>query len=270
MLAKMRLPASAAVRARVDRLEVPFNELELDPYGVRKNEVAFAMSALGFFYEKYFRVRVHGIDNVPARGRAMLVGNHSGGWAVDGMMVLASCFYEMEPPRLVQSMADKFMYKIPFLSALNARTGNFVGLPENAEHLLRNERLLMVFPEGARGTAKLYWERNSLLDFGTGFMRLALKTNTPIIPFAFIGGGEAIPTIANLYKLGRRFGVPYIPVTPYGVALPRPVPLDVHYGPAMHPRGTGDEEDAVIQAQVERVKAEVRRLMDFGSQDKRR
>ena len=60
----------------------------------------------------------------------------------------------------------------------------------------------MVFPEGARGTAKLYKERHSLVEFGTGFMRLALKTNTPIIPFGFAGGGEAIPTVANAYALG--------------------------------------------------------------------
>jgi 1-acyl-sn-glycerol-3-phosphate acyltransferase len=45
----------------------------------------------------------------------------------------------------------------------------------------------MVFPEGARGTAKLYKERHSLVRFGTGFIRLALETRCPIIPFAFDG-----------------------------------------------------------------------------------
>jgi len=254
----------------VDRLELPFNELGLDPYGIRKEDLAWSFTGLRFFYEKYFRVSVQGIEHVPARGRAMLVGNHSGGWAVDGMMVTACCFFEMEPPRLVQSMADKFMNRMPFLSALTSRTGNFVGLPENAQHLLENDRLVLVFPEGARGTAKLYWERNSLLEFGSGFVRLAMKTDTPIVPFSFVGGGDAIPTIMNLYRLGRKLGVPYVPVTPYGFALPRPVPLEVYFGEPVRFEGTGEEEDSVVFGHVETVRRRIRELLDYGDQRRRR
>ncbi|MGF1511149.1 MAG: lysophospholipid acyltransferase family protein [Myxococcota bacterium] len=265
----MRIPFRSGVRARVDRIEIPFDELELDPFGARKDDIAAMMSFLEPFYRRYFRVRVEGMAHVPARGRAMLVGNHSGGWAVDGMMVVASCFFEMEPPRLVHGMAERFLYRIPFVASLGARTGNFVGLPENAERLLEADRLLMVFPEGARGTAKLFWERNSLLEFGTGFARLALKTGTPVVPFAFVGGGEAIPTIANLYRLGRRLGVPYIPVTPYGVALPRPVPLEIYYGEPVLLDGTGDEEDSVIHRYVDTVKKRIRDLLDHGESKRR-
>src|SRR5256885_2001642 len=124
-----------------------------------------------------------------ARPRAMLIGNHSGGVALDGGMVLASMLLDLDPPRLAQGMAEKFMNMIPFMSQYSARCGQFTGLPEHATRLLDDERLLMVFPEGARGTAKLYWERYSLVNFGTGFMRLSLATGTPIVPFAFIGGG---------------------------------------------------------------------------------
>ncbi len=254
------------VRHRVDRLEIPFNELGLDPYGVRKEDIARTFSILKFLYEKYFRVTVHGLDRVPARGRAMLVGNHSGGWAVDGLMVTAACFFSMEPPRLVQAMADRFLGSMPFTSAAIARTGSVVGVPENAQRLLEDDRLLLVFPEGARGTAKLYWERNSLLDFGTGFMRLALKTKTPIVPFAFVGGGDAIPTVANLYGLGKRLGVPYVPVTPYGLALPRPVALQVRFAEPLHLQGSGDEEDAVIFRYVDEVRHRIREQLDRGNE----
>jgi 1-acyl-sn-glycerol-3-phosphate acyltransferase len=96
---------------------------------------------------------------------------------------------EMDPARLGQGMAEKFLNMLPFASEWSSRCGQFTGLPEHAERLLNDERLLMVFPEGARGTAKLYWERYSLVGFGTGFIRLALATHTPVIPFAFIGGG---------------------------------------------------------------------------------
>jgi 1-acyl-sn-glycerol-3-phosphate acyltransferase len=132
-------------------------------------------------------------------------------------------------------------------------TGQLVGLPEHAVRLLEDERLLMVFPEGARGTAKLFHERNTLVKFGTGFMRLAMETRTPIIPFGFVGGGEAVPTVFNLYKVGRLLGVPYLPVTPYLVPLPRPVAMRLEYGEPMVFPGTGNEDDEVIAANVEKV-----------------
>jgi 1-acyl-sn-glycerol-3-phosphate acyltransferase len=171
---------------------------------------------------------------------------------------------EMDPPRLAQGMAEKFLNMVPFASQFSSRTGNFTGLPEHAEKLLNDERLLMVFPEGARGTAKLYWERHSLVHFGTGFMRLALATNAPIIPFAFLGGGEAIPTVMNLYRLGKLMGAPYLPVTPWLLPLPRRVPLDVWYGEPMLFQGSATDEDHVIEKKVETVKKRISQLIEHG------
>jgi 1-acyl-sn-glycerol-3-phosphate acyltransferase len=132
----------------------------------------------------------------------------------------------------------------------------------HAVRLLEDDRVLIVFPEGARGTAKLYKERYSLVDFGTGFMRLALKTKSPIVPCGFLGGGAAMPTIANLP--GKLFGVPYIPLTAYLLPVPLPVPLEVHYGEAMRFEGSGNEDDAVIHGYVEQVKARIAQLIEDG------
>jgi 1-acyl-sn-glycerol-3-phosphate acyltransferase len=253
--------ARASVRDRVRRLELPFNRHGIDPYGVRQRDLARMFTLLGLVYRHYFRVAVTGLAHVPARGRAMLVGNHSGGYAVDGAMVIASVFFDKEPPRLAQGMVDKFLGRLPFAAQWTDRLGQFTGLPEHAERLLGDDRLLLVFPEGARGTAKLYPERNTLVEFGTGFMRLALATRAPIIPFGFTGGGEAIPTIANLYRVGQLVGVPYIPITPYLLPLPRPVSLAVHYGEPMVFEGSGREDDDVICGHVERVKDRIRALL---------
>jgi len=255
------------VLAKVKRIEIPWNRHGLDPYGAAQVDVARMFTVLGFLYRRYFRVRVVGIANVPGRGRAMLIGNHSGGWAVDALMVLASCFYEMEPPRLAQGMVEKFLTRMPFVAMSSQATGQLTGLPEHAERLLRDDRLLMVFPEGARGTAKLFHERNTLVRFGTGFMRLAMQTRTPIIPFGFVGGGEAVPTILNLYKLGRIMGVPYIPVTPYLVPFPKPVAMRVELGEPMIFDGTGTEEDEVIFEHVERVMDRISVLIQRGTQE---
>jgi 1-acyl-sn-glycerol-3-phosphate acyltransferase len=257
------------IRARIDRLELPFDRFGIDPYGVSKEHLAFGMGILAFLYRHYFSVRSFGVEHVPPRGRAMLVGNHSGGIAIDGAMVIASMLLEMDPPRLAQGMVEKFINRMPFVSLLSNRMGQLTGLPEHAERLLEEERLLMVFPEGARGTAKLWKERYSLVDFGTGFVRLALKTKTPIVPFAFLGGGDAVPTIANAHRLGRLLSVPYVPLTPYLLALPLPVKLEIHYGAPMRFEGTGNEDDEVVAGYVAQVKREITRMIVDGVRRRR-
>lgn len=258
------IPIDEAVREKVDRLELGFSRHGIDRYGVDKEELARFFSGLRLFYEKYFDVEVYGAEHVPSSGRAMLVSNHSGGVALDALMMLASCFYELEPPRLAQGMAEKFINRVPGASQMASRLGQFTGLPEHAERLLRDERLLMVFPEGARGTAKLARDADTLVRFGTGFMRLALQTGAPIVPTAFIGGGEAIPTVMNLYKLGRLFGVPYIPVTPYIVPLPKPTRVQLIYSEPMRFEGDGSEADAVILGYVDEVRARIAWLIEQG------
>jgi 1-acyl-sn-glycerol-3-phosphate acyltransferase len=254
------------VAERLERLEIPFNRSGIDPYGVSREHLARAYGYLRFFYQRYFRVRTHGIEHVPARGRVMLVGNHSGGYAVDAAMLISACFFDMDPPRLAQGMVDKFLNRLPFASSWSNKTGHFTGIPEHASRLLRDDRMLVVFPEGVRGTAKLYRARHSLVRFGTGFVRLAIETQTPIVPVAILGGGEAVPTIANFRFLGRLFGVPYMPITPYLAPIPLPVRIQLYFGEPLRFDGDGAESDAVIESHVERVKAAIAELMERGRQ----
>jgi 1-acyl-sn-glycerol-3-phosphate acyltransferase len=257
------------VRESVDRLELPFNTLGIDPYGVSKSDLRIWATAVGAFYRHYFSVQTRGIENVPAHGRAMLVGNHSGGIAIDAAMVVMSCFLEMDPPRLAQGMAEKFITRVPFFGSWASRTGHLTGLPEHAERLLEDDRLLMVFPEGARGTAKLFRDRNSLVDFGSGFVRLALKTRTPIVPFAVLGGGEAFPTIANSYKLGRAFGLPYVPIVAYGLPVALPAKIEIEYAAPMVFAGTGNEDDEVVHGYVDKVKEVIAGMIEKGARRRR-
>jgi len=257
------------VRARVDRLELPWSEFGTDPYGVSKRHLTQALSFFRPIYKHYFKVKTHGLEHIPKRGRAMLVGNHSGGVALDGAITAAACFFELEPPRLAQAMTDRFVNQSPFGSVWANRLGHFTGLPEHAIRLLEEDRLLMVFPEGAKGTAKLFGERYDLVDFGTGFIRLAMRAKAPIVPFGFLGGGEAIPTVHNSKRLGRFFGAPYVPLTSYLLALPLPVQLDLFVSEPMWFEGTGNEEDKVVQDCVDQVKARIAGLLDAGYKERR-
>lgn len=255
---------SREVARRIEELEIPFGPFGVDPYGISKKHLAVGFSLIEPFYKHYFSVRAIGTENVPARGRCMLVGNHSGGVAIDGVMTIASMFFSKSPPRLAQGMVEKFMNKVPFASLLTSRTGQLTGLPEHAIRLLEDDRLLMVFPEGAKGTAKLYKDRYSLVRFGSGFIRLAMRTRTPIVPFAFLGGGAAFPTITNAVSLGRMLGAPYIPITAYLLPVPLPVRLEVEYGEPMVFEGTGAEADTVIEGYVEQVRMKIADMIEAG------
>ena len=252
------------VAARIEALDLQFNKFGIDPYGIDKNDLIRFVSAFAWLYRYYFKVEVYGLDNVPSRGRALLIGNHSGGVAIDGAMVMGSMLLEAEPPRLPHAMIDKFIHEFPGASQLMSRTGQFTGNPDQAERLLNAERLVLVFPEGARGTAKLAKDADSLVGFGTGFMRLALETKSPIVPFGFVGGGDALPTVANLKRLGRLFGVPYIPVTKWGLLIPKPTRFQLLYGKPMFFEGTGHERDEVVCAMVEQVKERIADLIRQG------
>ena len=142
--------------------------------------------------------------------------------------------------------------------------GQLTGLPAHAKLLLEDERLLVVFPEGVRGIGKLWSKRYELERFGTGFMRIALETNTPIIPFAFIGGEEAFPTVFHLERLAKFAGVPYIPIPKHIVPIPRPVPCRIHFGAPLRYDGDGSEADEVIEEHVKDVKTRIAALINEG------
>jgi 1-acyl-sn-glycerol-3-phosphate acyltransferase len=252
------------VAARVERLELPFNRDGYDRYGVSKKELILFYSMLKPFYRRYFKVATFDIHHVPSAGRALVIGNHSGGLPVDAGMLLTSLFLDHEPPRLAHGMVEKFVQGWPLISTLFQRCGQFAGVPENAIRLLEDDRLLMVFPEGARGTGKLYKDRYRLVRFGTGFMRLALQTRAPIVPFAFLGGEEAIPVVYHATTLAKLVGAPYVPITPYLLPLPRPVDCALHFGAPMRFEGNGTESDEVIQGYVDQVSGRISALIDEG------
>lgn len=263
-LLRLETFTSRAVQERLKRLELPFNQYGMDPFGISRKHLGVFYSMLEVFYKDYFRVKCFGIENIPERGSAMLVGNHSGGLPVDGGMVLASLFFAPERPRHATGMVEKFVQNLPFVSEWFMRVGQLPGLPEHAVRLLQDGRILMIFPEGVRGVGKLYKDRYRLVQFGTGFMRIALQTRAPIVPFAFIGGEEALPTVYHAKTLAKMVGAPYIPIPPYLLPLPLPLGCEIHYGKPMHFEGTGNEPDEVIEAYVEQVKSVVDLLIVRG------
>src|SRR5258707_985396 len=158
----------------------------VDPFGWDPDYARFVIAAAAKLSRSYFRTIVQGIENIPA-GRVLIVANHAGQVPIDGMIIAISVFLEANPPRVVRAMVEKWSQTLPFVSTFFAKCGQVVGVPENAKRLLRRGEPILVFPEGTKGLAKTFQHRYQLTDFGLGFMRLALETDTPILPLAVIG-----------------------------------------------------------------------------------
>ena len=179
----------------------------------------------------YFRTEVHGIENVP-QGRVLLVSNHAGQIPLDGVVIATSMILDAKPPRLVRAMVERFVSTLPYFSIWFTRVGQVLGAPENAKRLLESDEALLVFPEGVKGISKTFDERYKLAPFGPGFMRLALETNSPIVPIAVIGSEEQYPSIGDLKGLAKLFGAPALPIIPQlfvGMALPLPVKYRLYF-----------------------------------------
>jgi 1-acyl-sn-glycerol-3-phosphate acyltransferase len=241
----------------------PQNEYGVDPFGF---SLDYALSAIGPFlwlYKNYFRCETYGVDKVPA-GRVLLVANHSGQLPVDGAMIGVAMLTEAQPPRAIRSMVEKWVPTLPFVSTFFARVGQIVGTPENCRRLLERDETILVFPEGLKGISKLYPQRYQLQEFGLGFMRLALETNTPIVPIAVIGGEEQAPAIMNLKPVAKLLGFPVMPVTPYGAPFPLPVKYRLHFGDPLFFTGPADDDDAELEKKVKVVKASIQTMIEQG------
>jgi 1-acyl-sn-glycerol-3-phosphate acyltransferase len=251
-------------RERLEKLTPPRNEYGVDPYGLDLDFAVAAVAPFLWLYRKYFRVEVHGIERVPAEGRVLLVPNHSGQLPFDAAMLAISLLIEMDPPRYVRALVEKWVPTLPFVSSFYARLGQVVGTPENCRRLLAAEEAIMVFPEGVRGLNKPFRERYRLQDFGLGFMRLALEAEAPIVPVGIVGAEEQAPALADLKPLARLLAMPSLPVTPTPLALPLPTRYHVYFGEPMRFTGSADDEDASLEEKVRAVKGAIQGLLDEG------
>ena len=264
----------AVPAARADFLakEIGANSYGYDQWGVHLPTLLKVMPAARFMYRHYFRVRAFGLQNIPD-GPVMVVPNHSGQLPLDGMLIATAFLYEAETPRLLRSMIERWFPTVPFLGSFMQRCGQIVGEPSNCERLLRGGQSIQVFPEGARGGGKTWWQRYQLQRFGTGFMRLALQTGTPIIPTAVIGCEETYPSLVNLEPVAKMLGTPYFPVFPQMLlgplaGAPLPARVDLYFGEPL----TFDDavtSDADIVANVDVVKEHIGDLIARGLQNQR-
>lgn len=191
-------------------------EVEVDEFGFDAELTdKVLLAAMRPLYERYFRVEVRGLANVPAHGGALLVANHSGTLPLDSVMTQLALFDNHPSHRHLRMLGADLIFRTPVLGEFARKTGTTLACAADAENLLNRGELVGVWPEGFKGIGKPYAERYKLQRFGRGgFVSAALRTQAPIIPCSIIGAEEIYPMIGNLKSLARLLGLPYFPVTP--------------------------------------------------------
>jgi 1-acyl-sn-glycerol-3-phosphate acyltransferase len=220
-----------------------------------------------FFYRYWFRAEVEGIDNVPSEAGALLVSNHAGALPPDAAIITRAIREEHLNPRPVYITVEHFFKGYPGFSMLIPKVGCVAAHPANVHRLLYDERqLVLVFPEGRKGTEKLYRDRYKLRRFGRGgFVEAAMRAEAHIVPTCVIGAEEAMPVFAQIDILRRMTGLLYFPLTPtfpwlgpFGMLAYLPAKFRIRFLEPIDTAELGGAEAAEDKALVQTLAQEVR------------
>jgi 1-acyl-sn-glycerol-3-phosphate acyltransferase len=231
---------------RPERLDLTDSERELrrgdvDAWGRSENMRALARALYDPVYRHWFRAEWEGLEHIPREGGALLVANHAGAIPADAPVIMHGI--ESELGRAVYGLAENLFRAVPFVGTMWSRLGGVAAHPDNAYRLLHDDKkLALVFPEGTKGTGKLYRERYKLHRFGrAGFVEIAMRSGVPVIPIAVVGNEEAMPIVFKSRRAAALMGLPYFPITanmlafgPLGAAMYFPAKFRIRVLPPVH------------------------------------
>ena len=222
---------------------------ERDPFRKRDPDyIERTLPALRLSSKLYFRADVRGLENIPPEGPVLLVGNHSGGTWIADTFVFSQCFYDhFGSGRRFHQLAHDLVFKVAGLRALVERYGTVPASPENMTRALERDAALLVYPGGDHETFRPSWESDQV-DFAgrTGFVKLALEHEVPIVPVVSIGGQETAlflgrgRRVASALQLDRRLRLKVLPPVigpPFGLTImdlpgrfPLPAKISIRVG----------------------------------------
>ncbi len=208
----------ASVGRRVERGREVFSRRLLvarrDEFGFDPFFQDLLLATFRLLYHFWWRVEARGIENVPARGPAILISNHSGAvLPCDAGMVLVSLLDRHPQRRRCRALLDGDAPYLPGADLVARRSGLFCYSLGGARKALDKGQCVVVFPEGGRGVGKYPAQRREVFHFRHyGIFNLALKTGIPLVPVAVGGGEAAYPLLAKVPIRAKRLA--YLPVTP--------------------------------------------------------
>jgi 1-acyl-sn-glycerol-3-phosphate acyltransferase len=234
-----------------DLVPVPAPESEADDSELRRGDVdawgrsermrEIARTVYDPLYRYWFRVEWEGLENIPRDGGALLVANHAAAIPSDAPVIMHGIEKELQRP--VYGLAENLLRALPVVGTLWSRFGGVPAHPDNAYRLMHDDhQLVLVFPEGTKGTGKLYKDRYKLNRFGRGgFVEIAMRSDVPVVPIAVVGAEESMPIVWKSPQLAKLLNIPYFPVTanmlmfgPAGLMLYLPAKFKLRVLPPVH------------------------------------
>ena len=181
-----------------------------DPVGSAR-DVAFlgAVRPVLERFASYFRSEVRGFDRLPDRGPFLVVGNHSGGQMPPDLPVLLTAWWrERGQDEPVFALFHSFLLGIPGVGPILRKAGAVDATPAGAEGVLRGNGVLIDYPGGDYEVFRPWRDRNRI-DFGdrTGFVRLALRLQVPVVPAVSVGAHETVVVLARGQRVARLLGI---------------------------------------------------------------
>lgn len=162
---------------------------------------------------RYFRLSIEGEENIPRKGRVLITPNHSGYSGFDAMML--THILKKTTGRTARVLTHHLWFLTETTSLPAQKLGFVEATRDNGIKFLKRNQQVVIFPEGEDGNFKSSSKAYRLQEFKRGFVRMALRTQAPIVPTLIIGAEESH---INLKKLK---------LTPFLRGLVLPLPLNV-------------------------------------------
>jgi putative hemolysin len=152
----------------------------------------------------------HSKEGIPQSGRLIVVANHAFG-VVDGVSICALITdvrqdYKMITHKVLRH-ADAVKEKIIPIDFTNTKEAmiNNIKARRSAEDVLKDNGVIVIFPSGTIATKPSLWRDVKATDgdWKQFTSKLAIRTNSPILPIFFEGQNSHLFHLAN--KLGLTF-----------------------------------------------------------------
>ena len=199
------------------------------------------MPLMRWFYDYYYRVSTDGWQHIPTDETVMFVGSHNGGLPAPDMHMMLFDYcdrFGSEKP-LYGLMSPKIWTVAPAIARTAVQMGAVRAHPKMALAALKRNANIAVYPGGVPDVFRPYAQRDRIhFHNRKGFIKLAIKTGTPIVPMISCGAHSTFIVLADIYpqmKVLHELGMPWVlDVDPEAFPIYLGFPWGLAFGPLPH------------------------------------
>jgi 1-acyl-sn-glycerol-3-phosphate acyltransferase len=166
--------------------------------------IEFILKNVEKYVIPYHKASVNGLEKIP-ENPVLFVGNHNGAMvSIDSFIFLSMLYKKFGISRFPYYLIHEKLLEIPVLKSLLKKVGAVLSNHENAHEVLSAGNNAMVYPGGDYESMRPFRDRNKIIFAGrTGYIRLALRENIPVVPVVTAGAHSVYYIIDDLKWLAK-------------------------------------------------------------------